>query len=100
MILAPRYSSSEPPPASGPLRSNTTPILIFLSAALSSALAESAMPNSAIAMIGPQKRQATLRISIKPSLENCASPFLVGLATHHIDRAEPCQAESDRRAAG
>src|ERR1700759_4854812 len=29
MILAPRYSSSEPPPASGPVRSKTTPILIF-----------------------------------------------------------------------
>src|SRR3954467_10403871 len=56
MILAPVYCSSDPPPASGPVRSKITPILIFFSCAE----AETAIPSTAIA--------ATTAPSTRPAL--------------------------------
>src|ERR1700722_8645886 len=84
MILAPRYSSSEPPPASGPVRSKTTPILIFFSWAW----AETAIPNTATAAISPPSRWAALRTGIKTSLKNCVSDFFLVLLTP-ITRGAP-----------
>src|SRR3954453_12222383 len=66
MILAPVYCSSDPPPASGPVRSKMTPILIFLSWAS----AEAANPSAAPATISPPSRRAALRTSINTSLED------------------------------
>src|ERR1700685_365860 len=77
MIWAPRYSSSEPPPASGPVRSKTTPILIFFSWAW----AETAIPNTATAAISPPSRGAALRNGIKTSLKNLVSVFFLVLLT-------------------
>src|SRR3954468_10557218 len=71
MILAPVYCSSDPPPASGPVRSKMTPILIFLSWAW----AEAAIPSAALATISPPSRRAALRTSIKTSLEDHVSYF-------------------------
>ena len=51
---------SEPPPASGPVRSKMTPILIFFSCAW----AEAAMPSAAIAANSPPSTRAALRTSI------------------------------------
>src|SRR5664279_3806508 len=76
MILTPVYCSSEPPPASGPVRSKMTPILIFFSWAW----AETAIPSVAAATISPPITRAALPTSIEPSLENCALHFLILLA--------------------
>src|SRR3569833_2362592 len=64
MILTPVYCSSEPPPASGPVRSKMTPILIFFSWA--SAL--TAIPSMAIAADSPTRRRAALRPGMESSL--------------------------------
>src|ERR1700683_3952109 len=84
MILAPRYSSSEPPPASGPVRSKTTPILIFFSWAW----AETAIPNTATAAISPPSRRAALRTGIKTSPEELCLGFFLVLLTP-ITRGAP-----------
>jgi hypothetical protein len=71
MILTPVYCSSEPPPASGPVKSKITPILIFFSCAV----ADPAMPSadiaaSTIAANGRPNSRAALRSDMKPSLED------------------------------
>src|ERR1700676_18153 len=76
MILTPVYCSSEPPPASGPVRSKMTPILIFFSWAR----AETTMPSIATAAISPTSTRAALRTGIKTSLETCALRFWFLLA--------------------
>src|SRR5437868_6726265 len=60
MIFAPVYCSSEPPPASGPVRSKITPILIFFSCAE----ADTAIPSTAVAAISPPSTRAALTTSI------------------------------------
>src|SRR3954464_1839527 len=92
MILAPVYCSSDPPPASGPVRSKMTPILIFLSWAS----AEAAIPSAAPATISPPSRRAALRTSIKTSLENCGLCLLVFIDAHHMGSAGGCQAARPR----
>src|SRR6185312_15703999 len=64
MILTPVYCSSEPPPASGPVRSKMTPILIFFSWAS----APTAIPSMAIAADSPTRRRAALRPGMESSL--------------------------------
>src|SRR3954447_455431 len=92
MFLAPVYCSSDPPPASGPVRSKMTPILIFLSWAS----AEAAIPSAAPATISPPSRRAALRTSIKTSLENCGLCLLVFIDAHHMGSAGGCQAARPR----
>src|SRR3954453_23651473 len=60
MILTPVYCSSDPPPASGPVRSKMTPILIFLSWAC----AETAIPSIAATATNAPTTRAVLTTSI------------------------------------
>src|SRR5262249_1626335 len=76
MILTPVYCSSEPPPASGPVRSKITPILIFFSWAP----AGTAMPSPIITANSLPNRWAALRTNIKPSRDDCALTVLFLLA--------------------
>src|SRR4051794_16285459 len=87
MILAPVYCSSEPPPASGPVRSKITPILIFLSWAE----ADTAIPSTAVAAISPPSTRAAFTTSIG-SLPGrvCCLIFVVG--AHHKGSEGGCQA--------
>src|SRR4051794_13427493 len=87
MILAPVYCSSEPPPASGPVRSKITPILIFFSWAE----AETAIPSIAPAAISPPSTRAALTTSIDPSLQHCVFTFLL-VGAHHRGSTGRCQA--------
>src|SRR5690349_12291826 len=86
MILAPIYSSSEPPPASGPVRSKTTPILIFFSWAW----AEKPIVSAATAAKSPATRRAVFCPSILSSRDLHFTLFL-SLA-YHIDSRQRCQA--------
>src|SRR3954452_19679243 len=81
MILTPVYCSSEPPPASGPVRSKITPILIFLSWAS----AKSAVPNTAIAATSAPSTRAVLTTSIVSLPGRCLLFFLL-LASSHGQR--------------
>src|SRR5258707_10258637 len=94
MILTPVYCSSDPPPASGPVRSKITPILIFLSWAS----ADTAMPSTAPTAISPPSRRAALRTGIKTSLEDCVLCLLVFVDAHHTGSAGRCQAAGFRHA--
>src|ERR1043166_8253326 len=91
MIFAPVYCSSEPPPASGPVRSKITQILIFFSWAL----AETAIPSIAVAAISPPSTRAALTTSIGSLPARwCFLLFIVG--AHHRGRGDGCQAARDR----
>src|ERR1700733_16118824 len=92
MILTPVYCSSEPPPASGPVRSKITPILIFLSWAW----ADTAIPSTAPTAISPPSRRAAVRTGIKTSLEDCALCLLVFVDAHHTGSVGRCQAARPR----
>src|ERR1700760_3515971 len=96
MILTPVYCSSEPPPASGPVRSKITPILIFLSWAS----ADTAIPSTAPATISPPSRRAALRTSIKTSLEDYVLCLMVFVDAHTMGSADGCQAAGVTRASG
>src|SRR5471030_740346 len=64
MILTPMYCSSEPPPASGPVRSKITPILNFLSWAW----AEAANAKAATAAKALPAKRARLTLIMRFSL--------------------------------
>src|SRR5438105_466192 len=82
MILTPVYCSSEPPPASGPVRSKITPILIFLSWAS----AKSAVPNTAIAATSAPSARAVLTTSIVSLPGRCLFLLFLLLASSHGQR--------------
>src|SRR5690242_16842626 len=76
MIFTPVYCSSEPPPASGPVRSKITPILIFFSCASAGAAkpairsrADAARSATNSLTDGP----AAWRTDIDPSQEDCVT---------------------------
>src|SRR3954452_25512998 len=95
MILTPVYCNSEPPPASGPVRSKMTPILIFFSWAS----APTAIPSMAIAADSPTRRREALRsgMEILPWIIFCALRLMVLIAAYHIGSATRCQAHCSRR---
>src|SRR5512135_360245 len=74
MILTPVYCSSEPPPASGPVRSKTTPILIFFSCA-SAGVAKPAIRKRADTTA--TSGRAAWRTDIDPSQDDCVTGFLL-----------------------